>query len=124
MAVRATITASTTPELEALVMGLVLVSLAQMADPPVAAYIPPLYSGKVRYVREPPGRERWQSAKETAARGYGDCEDLVGYRVAELIRSGINARPKVLEINPTLRHVVVQHPDGTIEDPSAKLGMK
>ncbi len=124
MSVRATITAQTTRELEALVTGLALVSLCQMQDPPVAAYIPPLYSGKVRYVREPAGEERWQSAKETAARGYGDCEDLVAYRCAELWHQGKKAAPKVLEISPTLRHVVVQLPDGTIEDPSAKLGMK
>lgn len=123
MSVTATITVSTTGELEALVMGLALVSLRQMQDPPVGAYIPPLYSGKIRYVREPVGHERWQTAKETAARGYGDCEDLVAYRVAEYMHAGQVARPKVITVNPTLRHVVVEHPDGTIEDPSAKLGM-
>lgn len=134
MSVRATITAHTIPELEALVFVLALMSLRQMQDPPVRAYIPPLYGGKIRYVREPRGSEEWQTAKQTAARGYGDCEDLVGYRVAEIwlaagildpwrARGGI-ALPKVIEVSPTLRHVVVEHKDGTIEDPSAQLGMK
>ncbi len=124
MSVRATITVHTIPELEALVFAMAVISLRQMQDPPLRAYIPPLYGGKIRYVREPPGQEEWQSAKQTASRGRGDCEDLVNYRVAEIWFAGRHAMPKVIEVSPTLRHVVVEHRDGTIEDPSAKLGMK
>lgn len=37
---------------------------------------PPLAATGVRYKREPPRRELWQSAASTVALGDGDCEDL------------------------------------------------
>jgi hypothetical protein len=121
--VHATMRAHTNRELECLVFGLALASLAQMRASATRARIPSLYSGKIRYCREPRGSERWQTALETSELGCGDCEDLVAFRCAELMAQGIKARPKVLTINPTLRHVVVRWPDGRIEDPSKKLGM-
>lgn len=125
MSVKATFRARTTRELEAYVTGLALASWSQLQDPPVAAYIPPLYSGQIRYKREEPNREHWQSAQETAERGRGDCEDLVAYRLAELWRAGeLGAKARVLTISPTLRHVVVERADGAIEDPSKRLGMR
>ena len=62
-----------------------------------------------------------------------DCKVLVCYRVAELRRNGIDARPWLLrQARMPLAdgsisygyHVVVRLPDGTLEDPSAILGMK
>jgi hypothetical protein len=111
-------------ELEGLVDGLALQSYAQLLDPVTAPKIPTLYTSKIRYRNEPAGREIWQSAYETSQRGQGDCEDLVAYRLAELWRDGIRARARVLTISPMLRHVVVQHRDGTLEDPSKMMGMK
>lgn len=82
-----------------------------------------LYQSGVRYRREDPGREDWQTAAQTFALGYGDCEDLVIWRVAELRDAGIDAWPIVLPIRRRLWHVVVEHADGYHEDPSAALGM-
>lgn len=125
--VRPRLRAKTIPELEGLVFGLGAQSFAQMVDPDNRGKIPPLYGGSIRYKRELPRREEWQAALETAERGYGDCEDLVAYRLAELRMQGINALPKILAINPALRHVVLTYRDGTgreiTEDPSRKLGM-
>lgn len=124
MTVRPRFLAETIPELEALVYGLGAQSFVQMA---AGENIPPLYSGRIVYRREPARREDWQSAAETVRRGYGDCEDLVAYRIAELRRAGIPAWPKITAINPQLRHVqlVRRNPDGqwVIEDPSRQLGM-
>lgn len=123
MAVHARFRLETIPEIEAAVMGLGAQSAVQMAT----HKLPSLYSGAIRYRQEKPGKEEWQSAAITAAKGYGDCEDLAAYRVAELRRAGIDAYPKVLRITPTLRHVVVavRDRDGRehIEDPSKLLGM-
>lgn len=86
-------------------------------------YIPSLYGGRIHYELEPPGQERWQTPLETAALGFGDCEDLVGYRLFELWRERIFARCHIVQINPRLFHVLVRYPNGQIEDPSARLGM-
>lgn len=85
--------------------------------------IPPLYKSGVVYRPEPAGQENWQSASETLRLGYGDCEDLVAWRVAELLEGGTDARARVLAIRPGLWHVVVEYGDGWREDPSAVLGM-
>lgn len=106
-------------QVRAAVLGLAGVSLVQMTE----RQLPPLYGGTIRYAREPIGRERWQTAEETAARGAGDCEDLAAYRVAELRRQGIAATILIRVVRPDLWHVLVQWPDGRTEDPSAKLGM-
>lgn len=105
--------------------GLAAQSYAQMLQKRGA--IPDLYGGSIRYLREPLRRENWQSARETAVRGYGDCEDLSAYLVAQYRSKGILAFPVVKMVSPTLRHVLVrvQRPDGSwvLEDPSKKLGM-
>lgn len=55
--------------------------------------------------------------------GYGDCEDLAAARVAELrVKAGIKAVPW-LKKKGKIWHVLVRYPDGTLEDPSRKLGM-
>lgn len=115
-------------EIEGAVFGLAAQSYAQMMDPTKRGQIVPLYSGKIRYEREPLRRENWQSAYTTAVRGKGDCEDLSAYRVAELRAKGILAFPVVRQVNPTLRHVTVRwlNPKTNAwvnEDPSKRLGM-
>lgn len=60
-------------------------------------------------------------------RGKGDCNELVPVRVAELWRAGIPASPYLTK-EPNDRggityHAIVQHPDGSSEDPSRILGM-
>lgn len=128
MPVHPRFSATTPDELEGLVLGLAAQSYAQMRDPENRGKIPPLYGGKIRYQREPLRRENWQSALETAELGYGDCEDLSAYLVAQYRMQGVKALPVVVKISPTLRHVKVRVWDPQanawrLEDPSARLGM-
>lgn len=83
-----------------------------------------LYRAGVRYQRERPGYEAWRLPSQVRASGYGDCEDLAIWRVAELRARGVPARFDVVRAGPRLWHAVVRLPDGTIEDPSKRLGMK
>jgi hypothetical protein len=105
---------------------------------------PSLYESGVVYEREPPGREDWQDILTTLRRGGGDCEDLATWRAADLLMRGIPARafgrPRPMLIPPaceegavachgepqmgTLWHILVRLPNGTIEDPSKRLGME
>ena len=104
---------------QALLWGLVLASQEQMRH----VRIPSLYTSGVRYRREPTAREQWQTALETARLGYGDCEDLVAYRCAELRMKGVRAEPYCYAPRPGLIHCQVRLPGGKIEDPSKRLGM-
>ncbi len=88
---------------------------------------PPLYESRIRYEAEPIGLEIWASTPALYARGVGDCEDLACDLAAEYQLRGIAAWP-ALELQERTAtgdywHVVVEHADGTIEDPSAALGM-
>lgn len=88
--------------------------------------LPWLYKSGVRYRREPkvPGRtEDWKTISQIMRDGHGDCEDLAAARVAELrVKAGIKAVPW-LKKKGKIWHVLVRYPDGTLEDPSRKLGM-
>lgn len=82
----------------------------------------------VTYEEEPIGSEVWASTPAMFLRGKADCEDMACDRAAEYQLHGIPARA-ILQLEgkqPTgnLWHVVVQLPDGSIEDPSAALGMR
>ena len=102
--------------------------------------IPPLYASGVRYARESrligEGREvpaldpvsgtveeRFNHLSRVLEIGAGDCDDLACWRAAELqVRAGIPARAVPVR-SDTGWHVVVRLPDGSIDDPSARLGM-
>ena len=87
--------------------------------------LPDVYEAGVRYRRERPGRERWLNAAETFALGYGDCEDLATWRAAWLrVHHAEPARAIPIPGGPGTIHIVVQRADGSIEDPSADLGME
>lgn len=115
-------------EIAVAVDSLARISLYQMG----VHRLPPLYGGTIRYKRERPGNEDWQTASLTARLGTGDCEDLAAYRIAELwhwarmMRPGgdAGARCVVKVVRSTLYHIQVRHSDGQIEDPSAVLGMR
>lgn len=78
----------------------------------------------VRYVREPPGRDDWQTWAETARLGTGDCEDLCAGLTATLWEAGERkARAIPKRIRPGLIHILVRRADGSIVDPSKALGM-
>ena len=124
MAVRLTIELNTTRQLEEAVNFMGRVNQAQIEDPALRGRIPPIYSGHYRYKREPPDREEWQTALQSAERRSGDCEDLCSLLLGFLWAAGEKgARARVIHVTPTLRHVMVARADGRLEDPSAKLGM-
>jgi hypothetical protein len=91
--------------------------------------IPPLYRAGVRYQQEPDdGKpEEFAAIPKVLARGWGDCDDLGPWRVAELQEAGEKASIRITwRRRPTgrrLYHVVVRRGDGRIEDPSRLLGM-
>ena len=90
--------------------------------------IPPIYDSGVRYRPEPRQWpfERFDNAQTCFARGWGDCDDLASWRCAELLNQGIRANI-IVSWKPAeggrLYHITVRMPDGTKEDPSARLGM-
>lgn len=111
--------------LAALLEGLVAANV-QILD---LVPLPSLYRSGVRYQREPKpprGRRRrdnWKLCNRVYLDLVGDCEDLVGWRVAELRRAGEDAYPLVYVVRPGLLHTVVERANGAIEDPSRRLGM-
>lgn len=87
---------------------------------------PALAASGVRYRRETPWeREQFLSIPAVLDRGYGDCDDLACWRVAELHASGVDphARPELVAISPRVLHIVVRRGNGYVEDPSRQLGM-
>lgn len=87
------------------------------------ADFPPLYKSGVRYRKESP--DTWRHVDDVFSSGWGDCEDLSAWRVAELRVSGVDpdAHVYVYRSGPRRYHAVVARGDGTIEDPSLRLGM-
>lgn len=90
--------------------------------------VPQLYAAGVRYRRERrPERggrvERFATIPTVLRTGWGDCEDLAAWRVAELRMGGIRAIPWIIRPHARVYHVQVRHPSGAVEDPSRKLGM-
>lgn len=87
--------------------------------------LPSLYDSGIRYQPEPwagGGTEEWADPYEVAERGWGDCDDLVIYRVAELIAAGENATVQTMWKTGTKRHHVrVRRANGSVEDPSVVL---
>lgn len=96
--------------------------------------VPPLYSSGVRYMNEPTGRHPEFKYEEFAAipiilsRGWGDCDDLAPWRVAELRCAGEKAKIRVQwrkqRSGRKMYHITVRRADGRIEDPSRILGMR
>lgn len=84
--------------------------------------LPPLYRSGVVYRREK-GTERWLLIPQVLRAGSGDCEDLAAWRASELRLVGVPARVALVKGRRARWHAVVLLPDGSIEDPSANLGM-
>lgn len=82
-----------------------------------------LYGSGVRFRPEPfegSGVELFQTIPEVLAQGHGDCDDLAGWRCAELRSMGVNARCDIQRVRPLYHHAVVITPAG-IEDPARVL---
>lgn len=102
---------------------------------------PLLYESGVRYQRED-GTEEWLDIPSIIDAGWGDCEDLACWRVAELRHQGHRAGPYVrfrridgvfhyhalvMRYRPVLQHtatgLVEQLVPVGLDDPSRVLGM-
>jgi len=103
--------------------------------------IPKLYDTGIRWRREPwAGRcEEFADIVRVLKRGWGDCDDLAAWRVAELLEEGKPAQLKIKwRVNPRTGEVRLFHAlvrrnpvwdaqrrrfKGPTEDPSRRLGM-
>lgn len=74
---------------------------------------PPLYESGVRYVRS--DREAYRDIAMMLETGQGDVDELVCWRIAELRRQGIDAKPELVK-SGTSYVVRVRLPDGSIEN--------
>lgn len=84
--------------------------------------LPPLYSSGVRYRPEPNlGQyECFDDPWTVYQRRHGDCDDLVAWRVAELLAAGERATVQVVRRGHKM-HVRVRRANDQIEDPSKLL---
>lgn len=93
--------------------------------------LPSIYKGSIVYRPEPEDNEaeEWTDPYTLRERGYGDCDDLVIARLAELyVKAGQNAdtpRSKLIawpsvarKKGTNLYHVMIRHKSGELEDPS------
>lgn len=102
-------------------------------------FVPPIYVSGVKYRPRDPGQSDWLDMRAVLQRRSGDSEDLAAWRAAELRVHGVDAEPVVgWQWSPTrssgrspsggsgrwIVHSCVRLPDGTIEDPSEKLGRR
>ena len=84
----------------------------------VAAPATSLYASGVRFQED----ARWQDVTSMRSTGYGDCKDLVAWRLAELRGQGVDARLHVIFSKAggtDVFHMVVLHPGGQLEDVAA-----
>lgn len=116
-------------ELSERALGHMLEALAKIHEDYLRAFpdTPLLYDLGVRYERQAEGQEDWYDVPSGIYAGKTDCKVLACWRVAELRRAKVAAEPAFIRYdNPDgtyLFHILVRYPDGTLEDPSAMLGM-
>lgn len=90
------------------------------------------YAAGVRYIREPDGEEEWEEIGVQIAHGGADCEDLAAWLAAWYQSRGVAARAVAIAQPMPLAdgrvgilfHIVVRLPNGRLEDPSKRLGMR
>lgn len=101
--------------------------------------IPPLYESGVEYERERGPGEEFADVLTVLRRGWGDCDDLVAWRIAELLIEGHRAGARIywrgkkppFKMHAQVRHAPLckcsfchgRYPEGRIEDPSRFLGL-
>ncbi len=91
---------------------------------------PGLYASGVRYKAEPRGRENWKNIGHVIEAGFGDCEDLASWRLAELKEQGETDARYVVKRQVrngfVLYHILLRRGRRggfRLEDPSRRLGM-
>lgn len=111
-------------KLGAMLRALTAVNVDNLSHDPS---LPRLYSSGTRYERERRIRgkrlEVWKNNRRTYRDKKGDCEELAAARAAELQYYDHIDAEAIAYPTRTGYHCVVLHPDGSIEDPSKKLGM-
>lgn len=93
--------------------------------------LPLLYLSGVRYQRDPclvsaaqQTCNQFLTARQALAKGATACGPLAAWRTAELWRQGDKRARAFCISSPGIGwHCRVRHGDGTIEDPSVRLGM-
>ena len=88
--------------------------------------LPPLYQAGVRFEYEPQhgtGFELFDLPWTVYQRGWGDCDDLVIWRICELVASGERATCRTVFVGEQL-HVLVRRANGSLEDPAILLGAR
>lgn len=85
-------------------------------------------SGRVRYERERENGEEFADALIVLGRGWGDCDDLICWRIAELRERGEHATVVIYwrKRKPGQGwrfHCQLRRANGRIEDPSRFLGL-
>lgn len=88
--------------------------------------LPPLYRSGIRFQKEPEhgsGNEDFALPNVTFSRKWGDCDDLVIYRLWELRVQGEAATCRAIWQDNAV-HVLVRRKDGQLEDPSILLGAR
>lgn len=116
---------SSPDELASIVKGLVEGAAMGAASLRQKLPFPELYSSGVVYREEdsPDGVEEFTLPWQTWERGWGDCDDLCIWRLADLYSAGEKATCSV-QFRGQQLHVQVRREGGSIEDPSARLGMR
>jgi len=85
---------------------------------------PQLYRTKVQYKHEPWAGQGNDPIEEFAhpidvlVRGWGDCDDLVIWRGAELIAQGFECHARILKRDNRYHTQLTRDFDGIVEDPS------
>jgi len=82
--------------------------------------LPSLYRSGIRFRPEPQrgsGVEYFDDPWTVLKRGYGDCDDLVLWRVGELLAS-LEPASVVCDFRPPRYHVLVRRANRSVEDPS------
>lgn len=95
--------------------------------------LPKFDSLRIKYRPEPSDAdaEEWTDPYTTYERGYGDCDDMVIWRLAEIFvekgydprngRKNIPAWPAIYAHDDGERyHVAIKHRNGELEDPALK----
>jgi len=106
--------------------NLVTMRIAKRQGRPISPIYELARTGKVRFQREAGPHEEFADVLTVLRRGWGDCDDLVAWRVAELQAKGEKAQVRIYwrVKNGSIRmHAQVRRANGRIEDPSRYLGM-
>lgn len=116
--------ASAREALYSVLLALIALDLRFLRENPST---PLLALSGVRYSREPPGHEFWQTIPDILLSRTADCEDLSSWRVAEARYRGYQAAPRLTEKNGmwhvTAAILLPKSARWTITDPSRETGM-